>query len=136
MTYYGGKELAESFRTVRKNTIQTAEDIPESKYGFKAAENTRTVEKMLTHIAIGHRFHHLFHIVEKRQNFDGMDFQKLFAEFTADEAKPRTKEEVIAFLRESGELWAKTLEGLSDSFLAETITMPPGSTPASKSRFE
>ena len=28
MTYYGAKELAESFRTVRKNTIQVAEDIP------------------------------------------------------------------------------------------------------------
>ena len=29
MNYYGGKELAESFRTVRKNTIQLAEDIPD-----------------------------------------------------------------------------------------------------------
>ena len=29
MNYYGAKELANSFRTVRKNTIQTAEDIPE-----------------------------------------------------------------------------------------------------------
>ena len=28
MNYYGAKELANSFRTVRKNTIQTAEDIP------------------------------------------------------------------------------------------------------------
>lgn len=52
MTYYGAKELAESFRTVRKNTIQVAEDIPEGKYGFSAAEGTRTVEKLLTHIAL------------------------------------------------------------------------------------
>jgi hypothetical protein len=29
---YGAKELAESFRTVRKNTIQVAEDIPADKY--------------------------------------------------------------------------------------------------------
>ncbi len=29
MTYYGGKQMAESFRTVRQNTIQTAQDIPE-----------------------------------------------------------------------------------------------------------
>ena len=28
MNYYGAKDLAESFRTVRKNTIQVAEDIP------------------------------------------------------------------------------------------------------------
>lgn len=37
MNCYGPKELAESFRTVRKNTIRIAEDIPEEKYGFRAA---------------------------------------------------------------------------------------------------
>jgi len=34
MTYYGAKELAESFRTVRKNTIAIAEEIPAEKYDF------------------------------------------------------------------------------------------------------
>jgi len=29
------------FETVRKNTIQVAEDIPESKYGFVAAPDVR-----------------------------------------------------------------------------------------------
>ena len=29
MTYYGAKELARSFRTVRDNTIKIAEEIPE-----------------------------------------------------------------------------------------------------------
>ncbi len=43
MTYYGAKEMAESWRTVRKNTIQVAEDIPEDKYGFKAAADTMSV---------------------------------------------------------------------------------------------
>jgi hypothetical protein len=33
---YGGKQLAEGFRTVRKNTIQVAEDIPEDKYDHVA----------------------------------------------------------------------------------------------------
>jgi len=56
MTYYGAKELAESFRTVRKNTIQIAEDIPEDKYGFKAADDVRTVEKLLTHLVLTTRF--------------------------------------------------------------------------------
>ena len=37
MTYYGAKELAEAFRTVRKNTLQIAEDIPEDKYNFKSS---------------------------------------------------------------------------------------------------
>jgi len=136
MTYYGAKELAESFRTVRGNTIKAAEDIPESQYGFQAAPETRTVEKMLTHIALSHHFNHQFHVVERRSNFEGMDFPKLFAEFQALEAKPRTKAEVIALLKENGELWASTLEGLSDQSLSEIVSMPPGATPASKTRFE
>ncbi len=36
MTYYGGKELAAAFRTVRNNTIKIAEEIPEDKYDFQA----------------------------------------------------------------------------------------------------
>jgi hypothetical protein len=35
MNYYGAKEIAEGFRTVRKNTIQVAEDIPEDKYSYR-----------------------------------------------------------------------------------------------------
>ena len=37
MTYYGAKELAQSFRTVRNNTIKIAEEIPEEKYSFRPA---------------------------------------------------------------------------------------------------
>ena len=37
MTYYGPKDIADSFRTVRKNTIQVAEDIPADKDSFRAA---------------------------------------------------------------------------------------------------
>ncbi len=136
MTYYGAKELAESFRTVRKNTILAAEDIPESQYGFKPAADTRSVEKLLTHIALGYKFQHQFHAVEKRSTFEGLDFPTLFAQFMADEAKPRTKAEVIALLKETGEIWMKFVDGLPEEFLAETISMPQGSAPALKSRFE
>ena len=52
MTYYVGKHLAEAFRTVRKNTIAIAEDIPEDKYTFRAAPNTRTVSQLLIHLAV------------------------------------------------------------------------------------
>ena len=51
MTYYGAKELADSFRTVRKNTILVAEDIPDSKYSYRAAPETRSVGELLFHIA-------------------------------------------------------------------------------------
>ena len=52
MTYYGGKELAASFRTVRSNTIKIAEDIPENKYDFRAAPDTRSIGQTLVHIAL------------------------------------------------------------------------------------
>ena len=52
MSGYGAAELAGSFRTVRKNTIQVAHDLPEAKYDFAAAPGTRSVRDLLTHIAI------------------------------------------------------------------------------------
>ena len=56
MNYYGAKELAASFRTVRQNTIQAAEDIgPEEQYGFTAAEGTRSIAQALVHIALSSR---------------------------------------------------------------------------------
>ena len=50
MQCYNGKDLARAFRTVRANTIQIAEEIPEDKYGFRPAEGTRTVAETLAHL--------------------------------------------------------------------------------------
>ena len=136
MQYYGAKNLADSFRTVRKNTLQAAEEIPESQYGYKAAGDGRTVEKLLTHIALGYGFQYRVHATEKRSNFEGFNFPALMAEFGANEAKPRTKAEVIALLKETGETWANFLENVTEEFLAESFAMPPGAVPAAKSRFE
>ena len=135
MTYYGAKDLAEAFRTVRKNTLQIAEDIPEDKYSFKAADDVRTVEKLLTHIALATRFQYQVHS-EKRTSMEGFNFPALFQEVTAEEAKPRTKAEVIALLRNEGEKFAGFVSGMSEDFLAQTITMPPGGTPPARVRFE
>jgi uncharacterized damage-inducible protein DinB len=54
----------------------------------------------------------------------------------AEEAMPRNKAQIVAFLKSEGERFASFLEGLSESFLAEKVAMPPGADPASKSRFE
>jgi len=135
MTYYGSKELAAAFRTVRKNTIQIAEDIPENKYEFRAAPDTRTVAQALTHIALGPGFQ-LHMQKSKVTDLASVNFGELAQKFGAEEAKPRTKAEIIAFLKSEGEVFASYLEGLSESFLAEQVTMPPGVSPATKSRFE
>src|SRR5688572_12500023 len=103
MTYYGARELAESFRTVRKNTIQIAQDIPEEKYSFAAAPDTRTVEKLLTHIALGYRFQYQINAVERLSNLEKFDFMALFQQMGAEEAKPRNKAGVIDLLEKEGE---------------------------------
>jgi uncharacterized damage-inducible protein DinB len=135
MTYYGARELAESFRTVRKNTIQVAEDIPQEKYGFKVADDVRTVEKLLTHIALTTRFQYIIHS-KRLTTLEGFNFMALFEEVGAEEAKPRTKAEVIELLKAEGEKWAAFVEGLQDDFLGQTITMPPGGTPPQRTRFD
>jgi uncharacterized damage-inducible protein DinB len=135
MTKYGSKDLADSFRTVRKNTIQIAEDIPETKYSFRAAPDTRTVAETLTHIALGPGFQHHVHS-NKIDDLTKVNFAELFQKFSAEEARPRTKAEIIALLRTNGDQFAVFVEQLPDSFLAEEVAMPPGADKPVKSRFE
>jgi uncharacterized damage-inducible protein DinB len=135
MTYYGGKELAAAFRTVRNNTIKTAEDIPESKYDFRAAPDTRSIGQTLVHIALIPSFSFEVH-GKKIDNLSKLSFPELMQKTGAEEAKPRNKAEIIAFLKSEGERFASFLEGLPDSFLAEKVAMMPGAEPAAKSRFE
>ncbi|MGA8766083.1 MAG: DinB family protein [Candidatus Acidiferrales bacterium] len=135
MNYYGGKEMAASFRTVRKNTIQIATDIPEGKYDFKATPDTRTIAQTLAHIAYGSDF--ALHIHgNKIADLSKVNFPELFQKIFAEESKPRTKAELIALLQAQGDKFASYLEGLPESFLAETMAMPPGATPASRTRFD
>ena len=135
MTYYGGREMAASFRTVRNNTIQIAEEIPEEQYAFKAASDTRSVGQTLVHIAFGHHFQTYVH-QNRLDDLAKVNFPQLMQENGANENKPRTKADVLALLKTEGEKFAAYLEGLNESFLAEPVRMPPGSEPATKSRFE
>src|SRR5215475_8708272 len=133
MFCYGGKELADAFRIVRKNTIQVAEDIPESKYDFVAAPDVRPVGKMLTHVAISTRIWEKVH-KEKLTTLVGFNFFALMDEFNAHENKARTKDEIIQLLGSEGEKFASWVETLTPEFLAETVTEPDGKT--QKTRFE
>jgi uncharacterized damage-inducible protein DinB len=136
MNYYGAKELAAGFRTVRKNTIVIAEEIGEQHYGFRAAPDTRTVGSTLVHIALAPKMQEQIHAVERRTTLEGFDFPTFFGKLVADEQSPRNKKQIIDLLRTDGERFAKWLDSLSDDFLGERVTMPPGMTPPSKSRFE
>jgi uncharacterized damage-inducible protein DinB len=135
MTYYGGKEMAEAFRTVRGNTIKIAEEVPEDKYSFKPANESRSIGQTLVHIGLGTGFQAHIH-GNKISDLKTVNFPEMMKGILAEEAKPRTKAETIAFLKSEGDTFASFLEGLPESFLAEQVTMPPGATPATKSRFE
>jgi uncharacterized damage-inducible protein DinB len=135
MTYYGGKELAESLRTVRRNTIQIAEDIPEGQYGFKATPESRSVGQLLAHIALGYRFQQEVHATERRTTLAGFDFPALMKRLGEEVEKPRTKAQIVDMLKREGDAWASWLEALPEGFLAERVQFP-GEPPTSKSRFE
>jgi uncharacterized damage-inducible protein DinB len=136
MNYYGAKELADSIRTVRKNTLIIAEEIPEEQYGFRPAPDTRTVAQLLTHIAVLQRMPEQIHFIERRTTLQGFDFPGLMRSIVAEEQRPRSKAQIIALLRDEGERWAKWLESQSDDFLAERVKFPAGMMPPTKTRFE
>ncbi len=136
MIYYGAKELAASHRTVRRNTILIAQDIPEEKYGFKPVPDYRNVAQLLSHIALAYRFQHQVHAVEQRTSLEGFDFPSLMKGLIAEETEPRSKAQVIELLHNQGETWAGWLEQLSEPFLAQQVEMIKGSAPPFKSRLE
>lgn len=135
MTNYGGKDLAEAFRTVRRNTLQIAEELPENQYAFQAAPDTRSVGRLLTHIALSTNWPYTLH-GERIDDLKKVNFPEVVQKLAAEEAKPRTKAEILDLLRSEGMKFADFLEGLSDDVLAERVLMPPGAPQASKSRFE
>ncbi len=136
MLYYGPKELAFGSRTVRKNTLIIAQEIPENKYGFKPVPEYRSVAQLLTHIAFAYRFQYQFHALEQRGSFEGIDFSAFMKNILAEESRPRDKVQIIDLLKNEGEKWAAWVEGLSEEFLSQIVEMPKDSTPATKSRFE
>jgi uncharacterized damage-inducible protein DinB len=136
MNYYGAKDLAAAFRTVRNNTIKIAEEIPEDKYSFQASPETRSVGRTLVHIALTNGFAYQMHGVQKLKDLAGFDFMSFMKQVAEDEQKQRSKAEIIQLLREGGDTFAKFLEGVSDDFLAETVSFPAGVQPPTKSRFE
>ncbi|MCX6631482.1 MAG: DinB family protein [Candidatus Solibacter sp.] len=136
MNYYGPKEMAASFRTVRGNTIKIAEEIPEESYGFRAAEGCRSVAETLVHIAVLPRVPQQIHFIEHLDTLVGFDFFGMMGKLAAEMQVVRSKAEILELLRTEGENYAQALDGLSDAFLGETVQYPQGMAPPSKSRFE
>jgi uncharacterized damage-inducible protein DinB len=136
MTCYGAKQIAASFRTVRNNTLKIAEEIPEEKYSFRSAEGTRTVAQTLIHISNAHKFALAIHRDNVRSTMEGFDFMAFIGPLAASEQEPMTKAQIVARLTAAGEEYENWVKTLPDDFLCQSISMPPGGTPPSKTRFE
>jgi uncharacterized damage-inducible protein DinB len=135
MLFYNSKDLARSFRTVRANTIQVAEDIPEDKYGFRPAEGVRTVGETLAHLATSTGWAKEMH----GQRMKAADFAVFMGWMQKSQAYAATltaKPAIIGALKKEGEDFATWLESLSDDVLAETVQFPAGMEPPTKTRFE
>jgi uncharacterized damage-inducible protein DinB len=79
----------------------------------------------------------MLHInADKVSDMTKVNFPELFQKITAEESKPRNKAEIVALLKAEGNRYASFVEGLPDSFLDEVLTMPPGGSPATRTRFD
>lgn len=138
MTYYGARELARSFATVRKNTLTIAEEIPESRYDFRPTPECRSVKEVLAHFVVSSQGSYAGHAVRRITTFIGVDFPALIRERQEKQKQvaclPRA--ELIELLKADGEKWAAYLESVTEPELSVLITFPEGAVPPVKSRFE
>lgn len=132
---YGAKELAESFRTVRKNTIQIAQDIPADQYDYQAAAGVKSVAQILAHIAVSPGWQ----IEAHTQRIPGVDFAYFGArapKVAAEEKALATKDQILEALERGGDEFAAMVERLTPEILAETVSFAPPMRPSQKTRFE
>src|SRR6476661_3932999 len=126
MSHYDLAQLVENARTVRRGTIQVAEEIPEASYGFRPAPGSRSVAETLVHIAWLTSADLLIHEEQHMGSFDGFDFGAFLDSSEVEETKPRTKAEIIELLRTEGERWATWAARQPDAFLEERFGFPNG----------
>ena len=133
---YGAKELAESFRTVRKNTLQIAEDIPEDSYAFRATPDVQSVGEELAHIACSTWWQQQCHGVDRKTFIAFEDFGRYMGRAATMEKDLTTKAQIVDALRTPGEEFTRFLSEMTDEQLAERVGFPAPVEPSQKTRFE
>jgi uncharacterized damage-inducible protein DinB len=135
MNPYGPQQLADALRTVRKNTILVAEDIPEESYGYRVTPDSRSVAETLLHIAAAPQLDYYVHGSERVSAIEDFSvFGKLLKEAPIHEKLPYSKAQIVNLLRAEGEKWAEFVGRIPQSQAEELVAMPNGA--PSKSRFE
>ena len=136
MTYYSGPDLARSFRTVRRNTLQIASEIPEGKYSHRATPDTRSVLETLQHIAANPTWQHKLHGHDKKSFVTFEDFMTYIGAAVSYGATLANKAAVVAALEADGETFASFLDSLGDDALGQMVSFPQPEQNPSKTRFE
>ncbi|HXH37631.1 MAG TPA: DinB family protein [Thermoanaerobaculia bacterium] len=135
MNPYGPQQLANAIRTVRKNTILVAEDIPEESYGYRVTPDSRSVTETLLHIAAAPQISFSIHGSERIFSIEDFQlFGTILKEAPIHERLPYSKAQIVDLLRSEGEKWAEFVERIPQSQADELVAMPNGA--PSQSRFE
>ena len=129
---YGAQQMAASFRTVRQNTIQIAEDIPEDQYSYRATPDVQTIGEELAHLAASTSWQPQMHGVDKKTFMTFEDFGGYIGRANAIEQELKTKAQILSALKTQGDVFAQFLDGLSDEQLAESISFPSPAQPSSR----
>jgi uncharacterized damage-inducible protein DinB len=136
MTYYSGTDLANAFRTVRKNTLQVAHDLPADKFAFRATPDTRSVAETLAHIAANTQWVHRAHGIDKVTSISPENFTAYIGDANAYAATLTSRDALLAALDGNGREFGDWLASLTDATLAERVAFAPPIQPSHKTRFE
>jgi uncharacterized damage-inducible protein DinB len=131
MTYYGSKQLADSFRTVRGNTVIIANEIPEDKYSYKATADVMSVGELLAHLAVSPMWHIELH-GKKMLELDFAFFSDRMQQAAAEADALKSKAAIVKALTDKGEEFAAFVGGLDEATLSQTVKSPV----VSRTRFE
>jgi uncharacterized damage-inducible protein DinB len=134
--HYGGREMAEAFRTVRRNTLQIANDIPEDRYDYRPTAETMSVAQELAHVACATLWAVQAHAVDQKTFISLEDFGGYMARTAERERALTTKSDIVSALLKNGEEFASFLERLTPEQLDEAVRFPPPVQPSTKTRFE
>jgi uncharacterized damage-inducible protein DinB len=126
MNLYGPKQLADSIRAVRRNTVRIAEDIHEDDYLYRPTVGCRSVAEILIHITFFSNFDYLFHEEEHLTTLESFDFGQFLKDGASQEKRFHSKFKLIELLRDSRESWAEWVEFLPEPFLAEEVAQRDG----------
>jgi len=135
MQGYGPAQMAESFRTVRRNTIAIAEECSEEQYAFRPAAGVRSVGELLAHIAVIPAWQIGLH-TDRVNHVDFATFGASLARAAEAERALTAKSAILHALRTSGDEFAAFLDRQTPDVLEERVTFPPPVKPESKTRFE